>query len=152
MPRLIRSCKEKKLKILGDGKNTVDLTSVSNMVEAVRLSIFTSNYNESYNISNGDPVNLWDSINRILTDIGIPKVTSKMPYGIIYFIAHIMEIKARFSGGKEPVLTRYSVGVLAKSFTFDIKKAKEKLNYQPKQTTSEAIEEFVKWFKERNND
>jgi nucleoside-diphosphate-sugar epimerase len=44
------------------------------------------------------------------------------------------------------------VGVLAKSFTFDIQKAKEKLNYHPKQTTAQAMDEFVKWYKENNND
>ena len=63
-----------------------------------------------------------------------------------------MEFKARLSPGKEPVLTKYSVGVLAKSFTLDIEKAKTKLNYYPKQTTSESIEEFVQWYKKKNND
>lgn len=152
MPRLIRSCLENKLKIMGNGKNIVDLTSVSNMAEAVSLSIFTENFNESYNISNDDPVNLWESINAILEAINIPKIKKKIPYSILFFAAQLMEFKARLSPGKEPVLTKYSVGVLAKSFTFDIEKAKTKLNYYPKQTTSESIEEFVQWYKKKNND
>ena len=152
MPRLIRSCLEGKLKIMGSGNNEVDLTSVSNMVEAVRLSIFTPNYNEAYNISNGEPVNLWKSINSILKGIELPAIKKKIPYPVLYMVAVIMEYKSRLLNGKEPILTRYSVGVLAKSFTFDIQKAKEKLNYHPKQTTAQAIDEFVKWYKENNND
>ena len=147
MPRLIRSCLEGKLKIIGSGNNIVDLTPVGNMVEAIRLSIFSPNYNESYNISNGEPVNLWKSINAVLNAIEQPTIKSKLPYSMLYIIAQIMELKARILGGREPVLTKYSVGVLAKSFTFDIQKAKEKLNYTPKQNTAEAIEEFAKWYK-----
>ena len=152
MPRLIRSCSEGKLKIMGSGNNKVDLTPVSNMVEAVRLSIFTPNYNEAYNISNGEPVNLWKSINSILIAIDLPAIKKKIPYSILYVVAMMMEYKARLLNGKEPILTRYSVGVLAKSFTFDIQKAREKLNYHPKQTTAQAMDEFVKWYKENNND
>ncbi len=151
MPRLVRACLDEKLKIMGNGENIVDLTSVANVVEAVRLSIFTPNYNEDYNISNGAPVNLWTSINKILSDIGIPKITKKVPYAVLYWIAQIMELKSRISGGREPVLTKYSVGVLAKSFTFDISKAKDKLKYKPLQTTSEAMDEFVKWYKDKDN-
>ena len=62
----------------------------------------------------------------------------------------LMEYKSKLFSNKEPVLTRYSVGILAKSFTFDIQKARNKLNFQPKQTTSQAIEEFIQWYKEKN--
>ncbi len=151
MPRLVRSCLEGKLKIVGSGKNVVDLTPVSNMVEAVRLSIFTPNYNEDYNISNGEPVNLWQAINSVLSAIGLPTIKNKIPYAVLYTVATIMEYKARLLNGKEPILTRYSVGVLAKSFTFDIQKAREKLNYKPQQTTAQAVDEFVEWYKENNN-
>ena len=152
MPRLIRSSKEGKLKIMGSGENIVDLTPVSNMAEAVRLSIFTKNFNETFNISNGEPINLLESINYILTAIGLPPINSKIPYSILYTAAILMEYKSKLFSNKEPVLTRYSVGILAKSFTFDIQKARNKLNFQPKQTTSQAIEEFIQWYKEKNND
>ena len=150
MPRLVRACEEKRLKVVGIGKNVVDLTSVSNMVEAIRLSIHTPNDKEDYNISNGDPVNLWDSIFSILDAIGVPKPGDRIPYKVLYGIAALMEFKSRLFGGGEPVLTKYSVGVLATSFAFDISKAREKLGYVPHQTTTEAMEEFAQWYKEKN--
>ena len=152
MPRLIRSSKEGKLKIIGAGNNRVDLTPVANMVEAVKLSIFTKNLNETFNISNGEPVNLWESINFILSEIGLPVVRDKIPYSILYIIATIMEYKSRVFNKKEPVLTRYAVGVLAKSFTFDIRKAKELLNFEPKQTTNQALVEFIQWYKSKEHE
>ncbi len=147
MPRLIRSCLEGRLKIMGDGENVVDLTSVANMCEAIRLALYTDYVNESYNISNGEPVKLWTSINQVLQAIDMDPIHKKIPYFVLYSIAYLMELKARLFRGAEPVLTRYSVGTLSKSFTFDISKSKEKLKYQPHQSTQEAIDEFAQWYK-----
>ncbi len=147
MPRLIRSHLEGKLRIMGNGDNLVDLTSVSNMTEAIRLSMHSNHKNEDFNISNGKPVVLWDEINSILKSIGKTTVTKKIPYPIMYGIASLLELKSKFiDRRKEPVLTRYGVGVLSKNFTFDISKAQALLGYQAKQTTEEAMDEFARWF------
>ena len=58
-----------------------------------------------------------------------------------------MEIIAKYFTKKEPSLTRYSVGILSKNFTLDISKAKQLLNYQPKITTKESLNEFIIWHK-----
>lgn len=153
MPRLIRSYKEGKLKIMGTGDNIVDLTSVSNMVDAIVLSLSTKNVNESYNISNGEPVNLWNSINSVLTKIGEDSITKKIPYHLLYSIANFLELKSKLTKStKEPIITKYSVGVLAKSFSFNINKAKTMLGYEPKQNTNDAIQEFAIWYNKMNYD
>ena len=149
MPRLVRSYREGKLKIMGNGNNTVDLTPVSSMVQAIWLAIITDekNCNDIYNISNGEPVNLWESINYVLSEMGHTIIQKKLPYSLLYAVASFMEWKARtFKLKQEPVLTKYSVGILTKSFTFNIEKAQRKLGYQPKQSTREAIDEFVAWY------
>lgn len=153
MPRLIRSYNEGKLKIMGSGNNMVDLTSVSNMVEAIRLSIHSPNVNEDYNISNGEPVKLWDAINAVLRAIGKSAITRKLPYALLYTVATCMEWQAQLLPNQnEPTLTKYGVGVLAKSFTFNIDKARNNLGYIPTQSTQEAIEEFANWYKTSNHD
>ena len=48
MPRVINAFEKNKLKIVGDGENLVDLTPVSNVVDAILLSI----HNEKCTISN----------------------------------------------------------------------------------------------------
>lgn len=149
MPRLIRSYKEGRLKILGSGKNVVDMTPISSMIQAVWLAATTNETNcqEAYNISNGEPVYLWESINSILNLIGYESLTKKVPYPVLQLVSLMMEKKALWSKSKqEPVLTQYSVGVLAKDFTFDISKAQNRLGYAPTQTTQEAIVEFAEWY------
>jgi nucleoside-diphosphate-sugar epimerase len=74
----------------------------------------------------------------------------KVPYSVVKFISQIMELKAKLTNYKEPALTTYGVGILAKSFTMDISKAKSLLGYSPKISTVEAIDEFVSWYREVN--
>jgi len=150
MPRLIRAYQEGRLKIVGNGKNKVDLTSVSNVVDAIELSISATGdaLNQTYNISNGEPVYLWDSVRTVLNRLEMDLPSKKVPYGIVKLVAASMESKARRHPEKgEPVLTKYSVGILAKTFTMDISKAKNLLNYTPKMNTAEAIDEFIDWYK-----
>ena len=155
MPRLLRSYQEGKLRIIGSGNNLVDFTSVSNMINAIWLAINTDdeNCNEAYNISIGEPISLWESINNVLHKMGYQGVHRTLPYSLLYVLAYCMEWKTRlFNQKEEPVLTRYSVGILSKTFTMNIEKARIRLKYEPIQTTDEAINEFVQWKKQVNND
>ena len=152
MPRLVRAYDEGRLRIIGDGKNIVDLTSVENVVDAIHLSLYAPNQalRQHYNITNGEPVALWDKIRLVLAEMNRQLMHKKIPYGIVKTIAGVMELKSQITNKKEPTLTVYGVGTLAKSFTMDITKAKELLGYVPKVSTDEAIMEFVQWY--RNNE
>ena len=149
MPRLIRAFDEGRLKTIGKGTNMVDLTSVANVVDAIMLSLTASDEatNEIYNISNGEPVALWEKVALVLKSMGKELSQQKISYSVANSLAHVLEWKAKITNGKEPVLTVYSVGTLAKSFTMDISKAKALLGYQPKLSTDEAIHEFVDWYR-----
>lgn len=150
MPRLIRAYDEGRLKIIGTGENLADLTSVANVADAIWLSLIADEkaLNTVYNITNGEPVKLWDSIADVLRKLDKEPPTKKVPFGVVKFIAGMMELRSKMTNMKEPALTKYGVGTLAKSLTMDISKARELLNYNPKITTEEAIDEFVKWYKE----
>jgi nucleoside-diphosphate-sugar epimerase len=147
MPRIIRAHQEVRLKVIGNGKNIVDLTSVANVADAIILSLNThQGLNETYNITNGEPVKLWDKIALVLELMGKEIPTTQVPYWVVWAAAGAMELSAKLVSGKEPVLTKYGVGVLAKSMTMNISKAQKLLGYSPKVSTDEAIREFVEWY------
>ena len=152
MPRLIRAFEEGKLKIIGDGKNIVDLTSLANVADSIELSLFVGDegLNQIYNITNGEPVKLWETIEKVLSMLGHEMNKKKVPYSVVKLLSQIMELKAKLTNYNEPTLTTYGVGILAKSFTMDISKAKSLLGYSPKVSTDEAIDEFVNWYREVN--
>ena len=126
----------------------VDLTPVSNVVDAIILAINNEDaINQTFNLSNGNPIKLWEVINYVLKKLNKKKVTKRVPYKVAYFVTYINELVSKMFNLGEPSTTRYSIGILAKSFTLNIKKANDILKYVPNQTTQEAIEEFLEWFK-----
>jgi nucleoside-diphosphate-sugar epimerase len=63
---------------------------------------------------------------------------------IAYHVAHIMEfISKTILFYKEPILTRYSVGVLTNSRTFDISAARNDLGYKPNVSIEEGTNKFI---------
>jgi len=149
MPRLIKAHSEGRLRIIGSGENVVDLTSVENVVESIVLSINAPKkaLNETYNITDGKPIKLWEAINVVFKGIGRKQIDKKVKFNFAYFVASILEVVSILFTKKEPSLTKYSVGVLSKTFTLDISKAKKLLNYTPVVTTEQSIEEFINWYK-----
>ncbi|UAM99212.1 NAD-dependent epimerase/dehydratase family protein [Polaribacter litorisediminis] len=147
MPRLIKANTEGKLKIIGNGKNMADLTSVENAANAIVLAVKAKGaaVNEIYHITNGKPIMLWKVIRDVLQQLGKKPPVKKVPFKIVKTLAKLLELKSRITNSSEPTLTQYGVGTLAISMTLDISKAKNLLGYEPKVTTKEAIHEFVKW-------
>ncbi|MEL7159540.1 MAG: NAD-dependent epimerase/dehydratase family protein [Bacteroidota bacterium] len=147
MPRLLRAYDTGRLRVIGDGKNRVDLTPVSNVVDAIFLGLTTTTgLNDTYNITNGAPVAVWPLINDLLQKLGRKPLTGRVPVSVALAVAGLLETKSRWTNYAEPVLTRYSVGTLARSFSLDIGKARRQLGYSPRQTTATAIEEFINWY------
>jgi len=124
MPRVLRAYHEGKLRIIGDGQNKVDLTAVVNVIEAINCCIDApiDAMGQSYNITNGEPILLWDEINKMFEDLNLAPVTKKLPYWLANIVASASEKLAFLNGGKEPALTTYGIGILALNFTMDIKK------------------------------
>ncbi|MNL15750.1 hypothetical protein D3C87_1367600 [compost metagenome] len=104
-----------------------------------------------YNVTNGEPVRLHEMLEKLFRRLEMPYRPRPVPYAVAYGLAGAMElVSATLLGGKEPLLTRYSVGVLAKSQTLDISAAREMLGYAPRVSVEEGLEAFVAWWKESN--
>ena len=150
MPRLIRAYGEGRLKIIGSGENIGDFTSVKNLAHIIHLALEKSSQTEQivFNVTDDNPVNLWDFINTSLKKQSLNPVKKKVPYRLAFAVAAINEWYNIFFSKNEPVLTRYGIGVLNYSLTLNIDAAKNLLGYKPIISSYESIDEFVSWKKE----
>lgn len=153
MPRLIRAYDEGRLQVIGNGKNIADLTPVANVADAILLALTAREtaLNQVYNISNGNPVVLWEKIDLVLKQLGRQLPSKSKPSWLVGAVARLMELKARLTDNREPPLTIYGAGTLSHSFTLSIEKAERLLGYQPEMTVDEAIDEFTEWYKRHEN-
>jgi nucleoside-diphosphate-sugar epimerase len=150
LPRLIQRLQRKQLPILGDGKAVADLTYIDNLVDALLLCLSAPEgcLGKVYNISNGEPVRIWEMIRTLCERLELEYPRRHVPYALADGAAWLMErIYGWLPGQPEPPLTRYMLSVVGRGTTLDITAARRELGYQPAVSVAEGLERFVRWWK-----
>ncbi len=150
LPRLIDRLQKGGLRIIGDGKNVADISYVGNVVDALLLCAESpaSTLGKKYNITNGEQVELWGLVRKTAAALGVPFPKKHVPYRVADSLARIFEIVyGLLPNQPEPPVTRYSVGILALSFTLDISAARQDLGYRPRISIEEGFEKYMGWWK-----
>ncbi len=139
LPRLIAAARAGRLPQIGDGTNRVDLTYVENVAHAIALALRSEKaVGGTYTITNGESAVLWEVIRRVLEHQGLSTKLKVVPLPAAMAAAALMEAKAAITG-KEPLLTRYTVQILARTQTYDISAARRDLGYEPIVSLEEGI-------------
>lgn len=151
VPRIIAKGKSGRLRRIGNRPCLVDTVYVDNAARAhlqaaAKLAPGSPVAGRAYFISNGEPVNLWEMVNKILAAGGVEPVTKSVSPQAAYTIGTICEKIwdwLRLPG--EPPMTRFVAKELATSHWFDISAAKRDFGYQPEVTTEEGLQRLADW-------
>ena len=149
-PRLINMPRKGRLAIIGNGLNKVDFTSMQNLNDALFSSLLAAGpaLGKVYNISNGQPLPLWDVVNYVMRQMQLPQVTRYRSPGLAYSMAALNEAACMLWPGRpQPTLSRLGVQVMSKDFTLDISRARQYLDYRPQVSLWTALDEFCGWWK-----
>lgn len=144
-PRILRMSRKRRFPLINNGRAMVDITYIDNLVEAIRLCLKAphSAWNETYNISNGQPISIRDWFREMLTAFGKDFKPRNVPFPMARTIAGVAELAGHFPfGPKKPAMTRYSVGYMARSMTLNIDKARKKLGYGPCLNNAESFRKY----------
>ena len=145
IPRLLRKARAGKLRRIGKRDVKVDVTFVDNAAEAHilagdKLAVGAPCAGKAYFISDGQPVILWDFLNRILTDNGLSPVTKSVPAwaakslgSMLEFIYRVLRLRA------EPPMTKFVASQLSTSHWYDISAAIRDLGYKPIVSTEDGL-------------
>jgi nucleoside-diphosphate-sugar epimerase len=140
LPRLIEAGRRGRLPQIGNGQNRVDLTYVDNVIHALLLALETQQgLGGRYTITNDEHVPIWHLIRQVFAHLGISTQLRQIPVGVALALASAMELASIFTQ-REPLLTRYTVSVLARTQTHRIDAAKRDLGYQPLVSIEQALE------------
>ena len=135
------------LPLPGAGEAVIDLTFVLNVVQALFLASTNEQLlsGEIFNITNQQPMQLKTMLNMLLKDrLHIDYRIRSFPYPLLFALACCSELVAKVTG-KEPTLTRYSVGALYFDMTLNPEKANQRLGYQPIYSLEEGINLTAEW-------
>ena len=151
IPRLIERGRARKLKIVGDGTNKVDISYVDNVAHlhilaAENLSKSGSAKGQAYFIGDEQPVNLWNWINELFKRLDIPVIEKKIPEKLAYTAGTILEGIYKLTGTeKEPPMTRFVAEQLSKSHYFSHDKAIKELQYKPLVSAEQGMVNLISW-------
>ena len=143
---------------IGSRSNLVDFSYIDNAAEAHllaarKLSPGSAVAGKAFFISDGNPIPLWDFVNRVLQCAGLQPVCRSVNQRLAYGGAVLCELLYTIlSIQREPPLTRFLVDEMVTAHWFDISLANRLLAYRPRITTEEGFDRLARWIRESSTD
>jgi nucleoside-diphosphate-sugar epimerase len=145
VPRVIAGARKGRLKRIGSKPVRVDVTYIDNAADAHvlagdRLDVGAPPAGKAYFISNGEPVELWPFIDRILAEAGLPPLAKSVSAWKAKLAGRVLEnVYWLFRLPGEPPMTRFVANQMSTSHWYDISAARRDLGYEPKVSVAEGL-------------
>jgi nucleoside-diphosphate-sugar epimerase len=153
VPRILARGRAGRLRCIGGTSKLIDSVYVDNAAEAHvlaadRLAPGSPIAGRAYFISNGEPMPLWDLVNRILAAGGLPPVTRRVPLWSALAAGWCLEkVYGMFWPDAEPPMTLFLARELATAHWFDIAAARRDLGYEPRVNIDEGMRRLAEWLR-----
>ncbi len=153
IPRILARARAGRLRRIGTEAKLIDHVYIDNaadahLLAADRLAPGSPIAGKAYFITQGEPIPLWDLVNRILHAAGLGPVTRSISPRLAYGVGWLLEmIYAIFDPQGEPPLTRFVARELATAHWFDITAARRELGFEPKTSLDEGLSRLAIWLR-----
>ena len=150
VPALIARARRGRLVRIGRGPFRIDVTYIDNAAEAhalavERLAPGAPPAGRAYFISQGEPVDLWQFVGRLLQMAGAPPVRRRVPRWLALTAAGLVEgTCSLFRPVAVPPLTRFLVREISSSHWFDISASRRDLGYAPLVSIAEGLQRLAR--------
>jgi len=161
VPRVLERARAGRLRVIGRGRNRVDMVHVENAVDAHLLAERAMSVAPSvqsaegcprpsaasgraYFITNGEPVVLWEWINALLVAVGEQPVSKHLSLPAASVIGAACEVAWRVLPLRgEPPMTRFVAAELAKDHWFNLTAARRDLGYEPRISMAQGTADLI---------
>jgi len=156
LPGVVRRAIRGQLRVIGDGRNKIDLTYVDNAAWAhldaadALTDSRAPSAGRPYFITNDQPVFLWKWLNELLGELDLPPVTRSLSFPTARLVGLLTEmIWTGLGVTRDPPITRALASVLARSHWYDIEPARRDLGYRVRVPMEEATRRTACWLAEQ---
>lgn len=153
LPRILSRSRSGTLRRVSGPPRRVDSTYIDNAVDAHLLALDRLSSPQSapagkaYFIAQGEPLPLWDIIDRILQAAGEPPVRRSISPRAAYAAGWLLETVHRALGLEgEPRMTRFLARELSTAHWFDLSAARRDLGYRPRVSVAEGLSRLKESF------
>ncbi len=146
-PRLLKAAQAGKMvRLLRDGPPAKgDLIYIDTLCDWMLKAATDGSISGEFNLTNNEPVEIAAFLDDIFSRLGVKRPEKTLDCGKALMLATAIEwFYKLFLPRTEPPITRFGIGVLAYSKTFDVSKALAVFG-EPKIGIEEGVEEFIRW-------
>jgi len=151
VPRILERGAKGALRRIGTRDCLVDTIYIDNaaaghLQAADHLSVNSVVAGKAYFLSNGEPLPLWDVVNRILVAGKISPVTKTVSPAVAYSAGALLEFFYRlFKLTGEPRMTRFVARELSTAHWFDLNNAYQDFGYRPQVSIDVGMNRLQAW-------
>jgi nucleoside-diphosphate-sugar epimerase len=153
LPRFIERRKSGRLARIGNQPHLVDCIYIDNAVDAhvlalERLQPGSPVGGKTYFISQGNPIDIGDLMDRILASAGLDPIDRTVSEKLAYIAGWLLELiygTLKLKG--EPPMTRFLAKQLSTAHWFDISAARKELGYTPNISITEGLKRLAESLK-----
>lgn len=151
-PHVIQSIEKRRMKIIGSGRNLIQLAYIRDVIEGIALSIGNKGaYNATFNICGKDVRPIQDIFYEISSLLGVPK-PGNIPFVPLYILSGLLNL---FPRSMVPpslrLLTPSRMSFFKDNHVYSIQKAKEILGFSPRYPISIGMKNTVTAYKEKKH-
>lgn len=147
LPRLFKGIQAGRVCLLGKGDKLLNLVYAGDVAEAAILAAQNPRAaGQVYNLSSSGEITHREFLDAITDFLGIPKIRRGLPVRLAYLggwfsemIGHAIFIK------RPPHVTRYGVGLIARSTNFSTEKARRELGWEMKMPALVGLRLALEW-------
>lgn len=150
-PRILRAAQQGRMAFIGrPGSPAVgDLIYIDSLCDYMLRAALDPTITGEFNLTNNEPVEIQSFLLRIFAALGLATPTRSIPRDRALIIGSALEwIFKALLPWKEPPITRFGVGVLAFSKTFDVGKSLRVLG-PPSVSLEDGLQRFIQWQKQQ---
>jgi nucleoside-diphosphate-sugar epimerase len=146
VPRILERGRKGALRKIGSKECLVDTIYVDNAARAHlqaadRLAVGSPVAGKAYFLSQGEPLPVWEVVNRILAAGNLPPVRRTISPRLAYAAGALLETIYRlFSLPGEPRMTRFLARELSTAHWFDLSAARRDFGYDPQVSFDEGMD------------
>jgi nucleoside-diphosphate-sugar epimerase len=155
VPRILERGRKGALRKIGTKPCLVDTIYVDNAARAHlqaadRLAVGSPVAGKAYFLSQGEPLPVWEVVNRILTAGNLPPVRRTISPRLAYAAGWVLETIYRlFSLPGEPRMTRFLARELSTAHWFDLSAARRDFGYDPQVSFDEGMDRLQRSLEQR---
>jgi nucleoside-diphosphate-sugar epimerase len=149
LPRLIHALKARRVRLIGEGNNLMNLVYVADVAEAaIRAANHPGAVGEVYNLSSAGDITQRQFFEALTELLALPRLQRRVRFRMAFWVGWLSELVGHaIRLQRPPHVTRYGVSLFGRSTQFSVEKARSQLGWEPRVPAAEGLRRTLAWYR-----